>query len=67
MAQVVRSQQQHDPVTELKQTQTRSRSEMGSAAEECFFGQEEVENVNRDDGMMIRASDDDENDDKNIW
>ena len=31
-----------------------------------FFGQEELGNVNRDDGM-IRASYDDENDDKNIW
>ena len=33
-----RSQQHDDPVTELKQTQTRSRSEMGSEAEECFLG-----------------------------
>ena len=40
MAQVVRSQQHHDPVTELNQTQTRSRSEMGSRAEECFLGRE---------------------------
>ena len=60
-----RSQQHDDPVTELKQTQTRSRSEMGSAPK-SVFGQEELGNVNRDDGM-IRASYDDENDDKNIW
>ena len=38
----------------------------GKCARRVFFGQEEVENVNRDDGM-IRASYDDENDDKNIW
>ena len=40
MAQVVRSQQHHDPVTELNQTQTRSRSEMGEVARKVFFGQE---------------------------
>ena len=40
----------------------------GKCARRVFFGQEEVENVNRDDGMMIRTSSgDDEIDDKNIW
>ena len=39
----------------------------GKCGRRVFFGQQEVENVNRDDGMMIRASDDDENDDQNIW
>ena len=40
----------------------------GKCGRRVFFGQEEEEeNVNRDDGMMIRTSGDDQNDDKNIW
>ena len=40
----------------------------GKCARRVFFGQQEVENVNRDDGMMIRTSSGDEEiDDKNIW
>ena len=40
----------------------------GKCGRRVFFGQEEEENVNQDDGMMIRTSfGDDENDDKNIW
>ena len=38
----------------------------GKCGRRVFFGQQENGNVNRDDGM-IRASYDDENDDKNIW
>ena len=37
----------------------------GKCGRRVFFGQEEEGNVNRDDGMMIRTSGDDESDDKN--
>ena len=39
----------------------------GKCGRKVFFGQKEEENINRDDGMMIRTSGDDQNDDKNIW